>query len=1059
MKEIKKRVSDKTDNASARQETRPAATTASTTAEVTEQPAFGIGNVSPSVTANHVIKYSNYPIVHSLGLTAIDIPLYTLQAGSITMPITLSYHASGIKLDDIAESPGIGWSLNAGGAVVKEVRGLSDDLFDNPYIPEADDISTKDTLSRIITNRNDSTWDKYHYSYPGGSGSFFARILDNNVLIEKATYNDDVIKAVIDTNDQTTLKIASFTVTDAAGNTYLFDRKDYITPLFALKIKLPNNDSYSYSILDLDGNYISNEIQLTQKAIYTTWFLSKITSADCKDEILLKYRNTGNTIQSLPAPPVYYCKSILDTDDVPFVLKQFGEVPHNPQPENYPNQNAILHNCICITEITHNGNTVKFDYVDAPEPYVDLTEYINTDTSKCITLNPKRRLSAMTVLNINNESVRKITFDNHDGEHDLKRFRLNGICFYGSDDIMYDKYEFGYFTTIINPITQPPQTLYAQDFFGYYNGRNDNQSLDFITPYGADTQKREYSYEHAIWNSLKSIKRLSGNETKIVYEPNTHYDSILGRNITIGLRVKAIHIFDENRNVLNRTFDYDESGCTVDFWRLDVADFAERKQIYYKEEDTTAACLAIYPEPILPGVSPRNARIFYGHVTETVTDPVNSKSIRTEYYYDTREWIYEYPRHTYTLPSVPLAERWKFIDFQTTTNTNYANPSQGTEHYIGEIKGYFRDRPQFFSNIKKIETQESLDDGTYRTVSESEYTYTKHLDYNRLSINVGLYVKNMVTTTTVDTPLWFAGAEDREENYMRTKEDCYYFNVSENLFIFKPASERHTDYYDDKTHTVSTSIHYTSPKPYTSWPYGTEGQSDGTTTSIVARRMTFTRDGDTYERRFLYPTDYTTLNGMINANMVNVCIGEELTRNGSDKQATYTNFKAATILLDETEKTVYRPHMTKHYLNDTVIHESTVEEYDCYGNPAYVRETGKPDTCYVWSYRGMYPVAEIQGASYDEVENALGGSDALDTIAQATSHTSFIDTLDELRDALPDAMITTYTYMPLVGVTSVTDAAGRMKTFHYDGAGRLNAIKDDEGNILETYEYGHKNEE
>lgn len=41
-------------------------------------------------------------------------------------------------------------------------------------------------------------------------------------------------------------------------------------------------------------------------------------------------------------------------------------------------------------------------------------------------------------------------------------------------------------------------------------------------------------------------------------------------------------------------------------------------------------------------------------------------------------------------------------------------------------------------------------------------------------------------------------------------------------------------------------------------------------------------------------------------------------------------------------------------------------------------------------------------------------------------------------------------------MTSATDAAGRMKTFHYDAVGRLNAVKDDCGNLLETCEYGRK---
>jgi YD repeat-containing protein len=65
-------------------------------------------------------------------------------------------------------------------------------------------------------------------------------------------------------------------------------------------------------------------------------------------------------------------------------------------------------------------------------------------------------------------------------------------------------------------------------------------------------------------------------------------------------------------------------------------------------------------------------------------------------------------------------------------------------------------------------------------------------------------------------------------------------------------------------------------------------------------------------------------------------------------------------------------------------------------------------------------------------------------------------TIDELRCFPADAQMTTYTYEPLRGVTSQTDANNRTTYFDYDALGRLTATKDDQGKILKTYKYNYK---
>lgn len=75
---------------------------------------------APSTTSPErasIEKFGYYPVDYSVGVPDISIPIYTIQSSTLNFPITLSYHLSGIKVDDIANWVGLGWSLNSFGAV------------------------------------------------------------------------------------------------------------------------------------------------------------------------------------------------------------------------------------------------------------------------------------------------------------------------------------------------------------------------------------------------------------------------------------------------------------------------------------------------------------------------------------------------------------------------------------------------------------------------------------------------------------------------------------------------------------------------------------------------------------------------------------------------------------------------------------------------------------------------------------------------------------------------------------------------------------------------------
>ncbi len=60
--------------------------------------------------------------------------------------------------------------------------------------------------------------------------------------------------------------------------------------------------------------------------------------------------------------------------------------------------------------------------------------------------------------------------------------------------------------------------------------------------------------------------------------------------------------------------------------------------------------------------------------------------------------------------------------------------------------------------------------------------------------------------------------------------------------------------------------------------------------------------------------------------------------------------------------------------------------------------------------------------------------------------------IDELRLYPVNAQMITYTYSPLFGITTQCDADNRINYYFYDGLGRLKWIKDQDGNIIKTFQ-------
>ena len=87
---------------------------------------------SPSAT--EFVRYERIPVSYFNGLPSIEIPIYTAETKDLHLPISLSYHASGIKVNQYPTAVGLGWSLNAGGGITRIVNGIPDETCSQDII-------------------------------------------------------------------------------------------------------------------------------------------------------------------------------------------------------------------------------------------------------------------------------------------------------------------------------------------------------------------------------------------------------------------------------------------------------------------------------------------------------------------------------------------------------------------------------------------------------------------------------------------------------------------------------------------------------------------------------------------------------------------------------------------------------------------------------------------------------------------------------------------------------------------------------------------------------------
>lgn len=138
--------------------------------------------------------------------------------------------------------------------------------------------------------------------------------------------------------------------------------------------------------------------------------------------------------------------------------------------------------------------------------------------------------------------------------------------------------------------------------------------------------------------------------------------------------------------------------------------------------------------------------------------------------------------------------------------------------------------------------------------------------------------------------------------------------------------------------------------------------------------------------------------------------------------------------------------------------EVIFNRYDIKGNLEQYTTKGGVPVSMVWGYNKTQPIAKIEGATYDQIVPYLGDIISKSN-ATVISEQDLQSALHSFRNNanLKNYQITTYVYDSLARMKMTTPPTGIRIVYQYDTAGRLEKIEDENGKLLNKYQYntGH----
>jgi YD repeat-containing protein len=475
--------------------------------------------VPPSPNSASVAKYGNVPVSYYTGLVNIDVPIYTIQIRDITVPISLSYHAGGIKVSEEASRVGLGWVLNCGGQISRNIIN-EDDFLSGPngYLSPSntskplpsgptyvitDAVQFGGTVSfghvnngitpvpfdlaaYIYGNTVDYEPDHFSYNFMGYSGKFIMG-RDRTPIFEKLVK----IRMAPDLAGKT------WHVKTADGVEYFFEKSEHFVDF---------------------KNFGSQQI--------SAWFLTRIRSVQ-GEEVVFQYEELPD--QFIKPAGGYQQRQVATT----LSCEEFScrQVPSSEGP--LPRK---MYSNIFLSAITWRLGRVEFETATRD----DLEGDVRLKGIKVLARNvPTQDYQMLYEYKLGQSyfdyEIATPGFATVDvsQEHLRKRLKLDGLKKFGAlpGSNPQWEYQFTYYEDLVEH-RLPSKNSFSRDHWGYYNGHHNNSLVpthwtaasvnlpaDLI---GAMGNERDPSAQHMKAFSLKSITYPTGGATTFSYEPNDY---------------------------------------------------------------------------------------------------------------------------------------------------------------------------------------------------------------------------------------------------------------------------------------------------------------------------------------------------------------------------------------------------------------------------------------------------------------------------------------------------------------------------------------------------------